>query len=225
MLGSPLQQRRWHRCCHEGIQPLQLKLLPPSKRLLLLLLSQPIKSRDELLHSLILSDSHMVIIITRLLRWDDDVAWDVQDTISRNAVTDVNVVVSIDADIAETVEVRNIDRQTLALEKRLHIQMNRTHVVVWHIMMRHIVVLPLLLVPLLTHLIHMRIILIRVQRLVRNDMVLQEHLQILLAALREEESVHNVWKTSPGTVVWREECEALVWESTELLVKTSLHHS
>lgn len=190
---------------------LQLKLLPPPE-LLLLLLSKAVESGDELLNGLILSNTQMSIIITSLLRWNNDMVWDVQNTILTHTISHMNVVVAINADVAETVKVGNVDGEGLALEQGLKVKVDWTHIVV---SLPVVVFVGCLLID-------VRVVFVGVEGLVGNDVVLQQHLKALQAALGEEEGVDWDWEAGPGTVVWREESETLVREVRELLIKAGL---
>ena len=161
------------------------------------------------------SDTHMSIIITSLLRWNNDMAWDVQNTILTHTISHMDVIVTINADVAETVEVGDVDGERLALEQGLKIKVDWTHIVVSIAMVVSVGCLR----------VDVWVVFVRVEGLVSNDVVLQQHLKVLQAALGEEEGVDWDWEAGPGTVIWREEGETLVWEVRELLIKAGLKKS
>lgn len=171
---------------HNVSSETSLKLTPTK----LLGLSLRIDERREPLLELI--DAHGLTLPETLrfgsLGRDQHAAHNVDNAILGNAVLSGHTGEAIDLDLSEGTMRSNIDAQGLVLKESRQINMEVT--------------LAVFLI------IRWTVVGIRVESLIRNDVVLQESLEILLAIGAEEESVDARTELLEGPVGWREESTA-----------------
>lgn len=163
-------------------------------------------------HLLALPEVHLgAARASDVLRWDDDVAHDVDHTILSDAVLDADAGEAVNLDLDEASEARNVDAQAAVLQHRRHVEVEDT---LW----RELVVLS----------VHQGVlgwvdlvVSVGVQRASR-EVVLQQRTEVLEAVLREEEGVDLRAQLLEGEVGWREESAAGVVGAVDLVKQTGL---
>lgn len=154
--------------------------------LLLLLLDVALKSCLQLAY-VDLAVVLPAVVVVFLARGDGHTLNDLDDAVLANAVSEANLDVAVDNHASPSLPRVNINAKRLIIQKRLKLIMLR---------------LLRLNIRLLTTIVH----LIRVQRRVGDDLVLEQRFEILLALLGvEEEGVGADAETLPGGVGGRED--------------------